>query len=173
MSDARRDVLIEVVEYAVNQCKAGSLDDAEARLRETNVSLDEAPAVVYFHAAILMALERWEEALARLNALAAVVSEAKVHLGRATCLVNMGRLEDARAVLDQDALRGHFLHHVLLARIAAREGYLAESASLLREACRSDDGGALLVLQSPRLAAIVEGRIRTNTLDQPPARPVQ
>lgn len=167
MSDTRRQVVMEAVEAAIAHCEAGSFSEAEAMLHDANVSPDEAPGVVYFHASILMALNRWPQALVRLNALAAVAAEeASVHLRRATCLISMGHLADARAVLEgEHAVRGQSLRYVLLARIAARKGRLGESASLLREACRADRGAALLVLQRTRLAAIVQRRIQTDDVE--------
>lgn len=168
MSKTRRRALKRAIETALVHCETGSLAEAETTLHKASVLAGEAPAVVYFHALILIALERWETALSRLNALEGVLPrQLNVQFNRATCLVSLGRHEDARAVLEaDDQLRAHSLSYLLLARIAAREGNLPQSANLLREACRSGTFAASAVLQRPRLTAIVEGRLRTDDADQ-------
>lgn len=161
MSKARRQHLMHAMRSALAEAEKGELPRAISSLKRANVLAEEAPAVVFFHASLLIAAQRWTEALSLLDQLLNVRPDsARFQLSRATCLIGMGRLDEARALLERkDTMRGSFLCSVLLARIAAREGDLQKSASLLREACSVNELGGAMVARKPALAAILEGNV--------------
>lgn len=153
-----KDQLLRAVARAREQANAGRLEDAFQTLEGLGASAEDAPEVVYFQVLLLMSSRRWAEALQRLEALLRVLpGRAELHLDRATSLMELGRLEEARGALERDdtPVQGLAPRHLLLARIAVRERDLARAADELQKARQLDHQAISLALETPELAWLI------------------
>lgn len=128
------------IDYGVAQARgalaAGRAEEAMRELDALSPQPDEVPEVVYFRVQVAMGLKRWAEASALLNDLILVMTDKRVvHLDRATYLIQLNRLDEARAALaPHPTIKDRPVRYTLLAHIAAVEGNNNEAVELLDQA---------------------------------------
>ncbi len=152
--------LSDAVDAARCFVESGNLRRAYAMLTPFDIRADETPAFALFRASIALALQRWAEALPMFNALrGAMPDEQLVHLNYASCLIGLGRIEEAEAVLHSPRLPEVECpnRYALLARIAARRGDDAGVRDMLRRAVGPNTDERILaeVLKCPFIAALI------------------
>lgn len=152
--------LSDAVDAARRAVEAGDLRRAYATLAPFDIRADETPAFAFFQASVALALQRWAEALPIFNALrGAMPDEQFAHLNYASCLIGLGRIEEAEAVLYSPQLPEVECpsRYALLARIAARRGDEAGVRDMLRRALGSNTDDRILaeVLKRPVIAALI------------------
>ena len=159
--DEHRPVSLgDAVDAARRAVEAGDLRRAYATLAPFEIRVDETPAFAFFQASIALALQRWAEALPVFNALrGAMPDEQFAHLNYASCLIGLGRIEEAEAVLRSPLLPDAECpsRYALLARIAARRGDEAGVRGMIRRALGSNADERILdeVLKRPLIAALI------------------
>lgn len=152
--------LSDAVDAARRAAEAGNLRQAYAMLTPFNIRADETPSFALFQASIALALQRWADAMPMFNALrGAMPDEQLVHLNYASCLIGLGRIEEAEALLHSPRLPEAECpnRYVLLARIAGRRGDNAGVRDMLRRAVGSNTDERILaeVLKRPFCAALL------------------
>lgn len=153
-----KEHILEAINRARQRAFNGELEAALAELTGLGVSARDLPEVVYLQGMILMSMGCWQMALAHLDALLTVLpNKAVFHLDRATCFMELGRLDEAQASLERDAHMppDQFPRRLLLARIAVRAGEVARAVAHLETACRMDKAALDIALRTPELIALL------------------
>lgn len=157
MTDKTVDVQ-KVVGQARWYVGQGRFAAALSVLKVIAVPATDLPELAYLRVMIAMEGRFWSEALELLDQLIAIEpTRAVLHLDRATCLIELGRDDDARKSLkaDNPALSGRFPREVLLARIAVRAGDTAGATLHLRDAVTLDSQALQMAAGFPELTTLV------------------
>lgn len=132
---------------------------AIAALKNLQVTAHDSPEVVYFLATLYMHVRFWSDAEALLAELqVAVPGRAVLVFDRATCLIELGRMDEAKRLLDDAApeVGERFPKKVLWARIAVATGDTATGEELLAAAIRCDPAAAAMAAELPDLAPMLK-----------------
>jgi hypothetical protein len=161
------------IERAQIALDAGDFKQAFMLLDDLDLAVSDAPQVAYLMSMIAMHQCQWRTALDLLEELAQTVERAVIHLDRATCLIELDRLDAAQTILTahEDELGYRFPRYVLLARIAARREMPGVAMGYLKVACAMDENALAFALESEELLQVVAAtvasrhQIKYNTLN--------
>lgn len=177
MKSNDRDRILQIMDAVgrVHRLVAlGRLDEAFETLGALEVSAEEAPGAIYLQASVAMWAGRWPDAVPLLEGLLRMAPEhAEVRVGdarlrtipelgairldRARCLIESGRLDEARAALEGEGEDNppEGDECVLLAWIAAQQGQPDLAFLHLETAGRSDPDAWSTALGCPGLASLI------------------
>lgn len=175
MKSNDRDRILQIMDAVgrVHRLVAlGRLDEAFEILGVLGVSAEEAPGAIYLRASVAMWARRWPDAVPLLESLLRMAPEhAEVRVGEARlrttpedeairlelarCLIESGRLDEARAALEGEDHPPDGDECVLLAWIAAQQGQPALAIVHLETAGRLDAAAWSTALGCPGLAALI------------------
>jgi tetratricopeptide (TPR) repeat protein len=153
-----------LVHMTQEQIVAGRLHEAIQTLRAGALAKIDAPEVRYLYLMLAIQLRRWQEALAMAEVLLAEPpNRLVVHLDRALCLIELGRLDEARAALEaaDDIVMTCYVRDVLLARIAMQQHQPSRAITHIAQACRRDPAALTLAAKTPELVELLQRMVQT------------